>query len=363
MMRNGPNRDKVMALPMAAFWLALAAGAPLFAADRQSYIGVYNQLVEMVNNRSAVSQAPPFPKKQPGDSITQGELCALRSQLITISGRFVRPIAMPNGEMSYGASFMVDVGDGQGQWTRIPGEFTASGQSQYSSYFASGPILWVHFEEIAKVVSRITTLGIPMMDSSGPGPRLEARWYYKESRPCVWSYDWASSFAMHRNAVENPDNLGWSGPVRANVNIYPRCMTVDWWEPPYCRVHEGYRIGRLVVANISTNFNHTIDFYNCATRPTHAEYGWWEDVWNSCGAAVSENAWTKWDTAASSLGAAYTSAVLGSCAVPYPAENPPPSYYLNLARLFHASPSVPLCAALCVQEVSCTASPIWLRGL
>ncbi|MDI6809955.1 MAG: hypothetical protein QME66_13465 [Candidatus Eisenbacteria bacterium] len=38
-------------------------------------------------------------------------------------------------------------------------------------------------------------------------------------------------------------------------------------------------------------------------------------------------------------------------------------YYLNLARLFHASPSVPLCAALCVQEVSCTASPIWLRGL
>lgn len=159
---HAPFRRLAAVLILGIFLLCPA----LLHAAGECWVEAYNALAGMINELYAVKAfSGGVALKQPGNSVTQADLEKIRKNVVYVmTGHLVMPpepvsddpfapaVRWENGALVE-PSLMSGIGR-NGYFTAVPPEYTASGAGIYANSFTDVPLLWVHFEELHRLLLR-----------------------------------------------------------------------------------------------------------------------------------------------------------------------------------------------------------------
>jgi len=315
---------------------AVLAGALLgprpAAAQGDAFIPAYNTLASNLNRRVAIVGGTTLACKNPalGETVTGWDLYLMRDRVrgLMASG-FLMPVkgsasgipavaeAFPaglryvNGVLAK-PSLMDPIGDGQGRFTKVPGEYTASGTAIYADNFSDAPVLWIHFQELdAAIRSLRHTWAGSGWDTAGPNQR--GGWagfprgsYDAELAQCVATYNAGSPVA------------GAGGPCAWFRAVGP---------------HEGYTYDLVLnrqfasyrADNLNAGIPHAVGFYILGTVPGPSPG--LQVTFRANGDNLATNEWRQWDACSESCATSVVSKVFGSLDMPEQGGDPGPGQW------------------------------------
>ena len=283
----------VRAIGLAVFW---AISLPEAQATNALYVPAYNALADSLNKR-----APYCPGvnalggKQPLESVTQADLERLRQYVrsmmatnflvapehynLSVSSEetFPRGLRYSGGAMVK-PSLMEGIGDGQGRFTKIPAEFTRSGQAVYAESFDDAPVLWIHFVELQQAISRLR-----YMPLSGAGTVWTANGEANEHYAAAVGL--TPEEAMATCAVSYAET-----PPVAN-NLAPGALTTLTWGSRW-QAATVRRYAYFQLTGLSTSIAHSAWFYITGNRAAPAEH--FQAAYDDNGTSCPEGLWRLW---------------------------------------------------------------------
>ncbi len=159
-------------------------------ADGKLYVDAYNALVGMVNDRAHAVGRSAMPELPADTAVSQGDLDTLRNKVRSLmSYRYAAPPAYypnPNDGTWYYKEdafpplkhALVEEGvlGAGGTFTVVPAEYTSDGAAirttRFGTTYRSVPLLWVHFQELHQVLTRM-------------------RFHHNQTLPLDSSYAWS----------------------------------------------------------------------------------------------------------------------------------------------------------------------------
>ncbi len=305
------------------FGLAVGGAGVTAGAQSTRYVDAYNVLADNLNARLDLGfTAPAVARKNAaqGDTVTQADLDVLRSRVGYLMGHgfltgpgpsqpaerdaanaFGLGVRYRDGVLLH-PSLMDSIGDGQGNWTRVPDEFTVSGKAVYAATFLDVPPLWIHFQELDRAIRSLQCSGLPY------------------GAPAHWT---ANGEANARNGWGGYSTGGWPGQVSdANHAFDGAATTSPDDKAPYAWTR-GYGtrdymadITRLFayyeVRQLTTSRPHRLFFHAYAENPSTVYLWNATSVFEANGDPLEQNRWTQWSQSERSSSASERSAVLGS---------------------------------------------------
>ncbi len=299
--------------------------SPSLWAQSELYVPAYNALVSNFNHRvRAAFSAPYIGPKGLRDKVTQVELNTLRTRVTALmtSSYLLGPseynlevadanAAFPfglrkNGETLLKPSLMEGIGDDNGLFTKIPGEYTQSGKPIYAASFTDAPLLWVHFVELHQAISKLRYTIL--------AEGVNAGWSSGGTLNKGYGYGAALTSTLYKANCEAD-----YAATRLTENAAPAAITtitapINWgylWQAGALQ-----RNSLLSVSGLHTGAGHTLRFYitGMAESPTLRR----TVVYDANGTSAREGKWNLWSATGERFEAVVQSAVFGRI-TPFPA--------------------------------------------
>ena len=307
-------------------FLAVMGGGLPAGAQSARYVDAYNVLVANLNARIAVGfPGPPFALKDAarGDTVEQSELDALRSRVIDLMRRgyltgcgpvepterdplyaFGAGVRIQAGVLVH-PSLMDLIGDGEGNWTQVPAEFTASGKAVYAASFSDVPPLWIHFQELDRAIRSLKYSALPW----GVSPNWSS--HGEDNARSGWggysSGGWAGAMADANRAYVNV-------PAASRDNRAPaaRARGLGSDQAIGVQADVSRSFAYCDVRPLCTNWPHCLMFYVYAGSPSYPDPWSVTRVFDANGDPVKQDRWAQWDESSRSTDAFANSRRLGS---------------------------------------------------
>ncbi|MEI6147775.1 MAG: RHS repeat-associated core domain-containing protein [bacterium] len=296
MQRSGVSGAVSVVVGLALAW---AAAIPEARAYNAIYVPVYNALVSNLNQRISLCPGSKLPGKTPLATVSQADLQGLRQCVLDLMGGSFRlapdyfnlsvvsdetfpfGLRFRNGTM-VSPSLMDGIGDGQGRFTKIPAEYTQGGQAVYAASFTDAPVLWIHFVELQRAMSRMRYLLIT------PGANADWTANGTQNERMGYGSDLLAQDAKARcevNFAATPPHAANSAPGAVTSLIAP--ANVNGYEAAAVR-----RSACLKLSGLSTGTAHKAWFYITGNRAAPAPnfYPEYDDNGSGC----AEGRWRLW---------------------------------------------------------------------
>lgn len=288
-------------------------------AQGADYIGAYNALVSNLNHRLIITGSATIPCKNglAGDTVSANDLDVVRKKVRSLMNtlfcvephqwqlsREAAADAFPLG-LLYSTngvllkpSLMEGIGDGAGQFTKVPACYVDGGTNVYAATFNDAPLLKVQFEELDRAIRKLRYVVIKK--SSGN--------YWTSQGTLNHRTGWAShtDWSEMMRRCENSYDEG----VPRSRNDYPMAFSsLMSGDALLERRKSAFHVGGL-----STNYPHRVHFFIIGSKPVVTGNNL--SVFDSNGDEISEGSWRKWCETAAACDSNVESTVFGSFARP-----------------------------------------------
>ncbi len=272
----------------------LGVGCPA-GAQGLRYVQAYNALVSNLNARTSLvsyGTVRRLKNASVGETVKQSDLHELRSAVLSLMGSsfFRGPSFVDVEQSAFADAFpkaigcMAVVGDGKGQWTKVPSSFTASGQAVCSAAFADAPLLWVHFQELDKAIRQLRYSYLPVgaINTWTNNGEMNHR--------NGWAY--GSNWEQAKISAAAPYDAGcaWGD------NNPPMAMTAGTGARPgfLCSADIHRRYAYHLVDHMPTNVSHALHFYLHTRIAIVGDDPTVPAAWDANGDDVGYNEWRYW---------------------------------------------------------------------